>query len=166
MSSGMVSTSFNVQYPEHGRILIPGDPYGKRAPQIARRGKHAHLHPHPADKEYAALIMVELEAGRFGVTWRPIRDPRAALWVHIEARFQRPPSHFLADGESLSAAGREFIEPTKRPDADNISKIILDTFTHAGVWPDDAQVTRNVQEKVFADEAGVLVAWGVKAQAS
>jgi len=158
MTSMLSGTHLEVQYPAHGRVYIPGDPYGKRAPQIAKRGKHAHLHPHPKDKTYAELIVDVLT----GQSWEPIVEKRAPIWVRIVAGFVRPESHFLVDGVSLSAEGRSWIEPTKKPDTDNISKIILDTFTHNGVWPDDAQVTRNVQEKVWADAPGVLVEWGVR----
>ena len=141
-----------------GRIVIEGEPYGKRAPQLGRRGKHVQIHPHKADKAYAKEIVKALEAG----AWTAITDNRAPIWVEITARFQRGKSHFGVDGVTLNANGREWIEPTKKPDTDNISKIILDTFTHNGVWPDDSQVTRNVQEKVWGDHPAVLVEWGLR----
>lgn len=141
-----------------GIIIIDGDPYGKRAPQIARRGQHSHLHPHKLDKEYAKRIAIELAESKF----IPITDNRAPIWVEIAAYFSRPDTHLLSDGKSLSAEGKRWLEPTKKPDTDNISKIILDTFTHAGVWPDDSQVTMQNIEKAWSEEPCVIVKWGVR----
>lgn len=43
-----------------------------------------------------------------------------------------------------------------RPDTDNLQKMLKDCMTKVGFWHDDAQVVREVVEKVWANEPGGL----------
>jgi Holliday junction resolvase RusA-like endonuclease len=63
---------------------------------------------------------------------------------------ERPKSHFKTDGKSLKpiASKRYF---TKKPDADNLAKAVLDALTAMGVWKDDSQVVILDVTKAWAD---------------
>lgn len=41
-----------------------------------------------------------------------------------------------------------------KPDTDNLQKMLKDCMTRLGFWDDDAQVVREIIEKVWADEPG------------
>jgi Holliday junction resolvase RusA-like endonuclease len=82
--------------------------------------------------------------------WREAGEPRIPermpVAVRIYAVLDRPQTHYRANGE-LSAAGRRSIFPVKKPDADNLAKLLLDSLNGLG-WADDAQVvTLEVQRR-------------------
>lgn len=41
--------------------------------------------------------------------------------------------------------------PTVKPDLDKLERLILDAFTDAGVWVDDAQVVEQTKRKCYPD---------------
>ena len=46
---------------------------------------------------------------------------------------------------------------TNKPDTDNLVKLLKDCMTKVGFWKDDAQVTRDIIEKYWADIPGIYV---------
>jgi Holliday junction resolvase RusA-like endonuclease len=72
------------------------------------------------------------------------------LKVYLFFSFQRPKSHFKTDGKSLkpNSPKRYF---TKKPDADNLAKAVLDALTAMGVWKDDSQVVILDTTKAWCD---------------
>lgn len=141
-------------------VVIPGDPYGKGSPRAVRIGPGIRLHPPKADLDYAKRV----EAALSVATYDRITDPRAPIAISIVAYMARTRSHLLKGG-TLSSEGRKWLAPTKKPDVDNISKIVLDCFTRFGVWPDDAQVVEETLSKLWCDdftpEPQVRVSWTV-----
>lgn len=82
----------------------------------------------------------------------------APVALTITAVLCRPASHFLSS-EQLSAAGRRATHPTKRPDIDNVAKLVMDALnTYA--WHDDAQVCALFTQKEYGpcDELRIGVA--------
>ena len=48
--------------------------------------------------------------------------------------------------------------PTKKPDLDNISKVICDAISHqGGIWHDDSQITSEMLSKHYSDKPRVEV---------
>lgn len=145
-----------------GSICIKGSPYGKASPRVVMMGKNARAYPPKSDKDYSNKILVAIDEA-FLKSSKPVvvTDPRQPLCVHISARFKRPSSHYKKSGE-LSAEGLRWLQPTKKPDTDNISKIILDTMTKAKLWVDDSQITQEYITKDWCEddeEESVLVSW-------
>lgn len=46
---------------------------------------------------------------------------------------------------------------TNKPDTDNLVKLLKDCMTNVGFWKDDAQVTREIIEKFWADIPGIYI---------
>ena len=46
---------------------------------------------------------------------------------------------------------------TNKPDTDNLVKLLNDCMTKVGFWKDDAQVTRDIVEKFWADIPGIYI---------
>lgn len=71
------------------------------------------------------------------------------LRLSVVAIMPRPKSHYATTGE-LSSAGLASVAPTKRPDLDNVAKLVMDALNgHA--WRDDAQVCDLRTQKAWGD---------------
>jgi len=46
---------------------------------------------------------------------------------------------------------------TSKPDTDNLQKILKDCMTFCGFWEDDSQVVREIIEKRWAKEPGIVI---------
>lgn len=80
---------------------------------------------------------------------RPAEPFQDAVQVRLYFLFPRPRSHFKTDGKRLKDSAPE--RYTKKPDADNLAKAVLDAITQlGGFWKDDAQVTRLVVTKNYS----------------
>ena len=60
------------------------------------------------------------------------------LSVSLAFVMPRPMSHYGAKGLKASAPKRF----TKKPDADNLAKAVLDALTQLGMWKDDSQICK------------------------
>jgi Holliday junction resolvase RusA-like endonuclease len=120
-------------------IELAGEPRGKGRPRFARRTGHAYTPQTTASYEgalrhSAAIVM----AGQ------PPLD--GALSAQVIAYFSVPQS-WSAKKRAAALAGA--IRPTRRPDADNIAKM-LDGLNGI-VWSDDAQIVSALIEKHYSD---------------
>lgn len=78
---------------------------------------------------------------RYG-DYEPLDGPlTVAVWVGM----LRPKGHFRANGE-LSKAGLALPAPAKRPDIDNLVKLVTDALNGVA-WKDDAQIAVQYAEK-------------------
>jgi Holliday junction resolvase RusA-like endonuclease len=126
-------------------IELLGEPKGKGRPRFARRTGHAYTPQETASYEAclrheAALAM----AGR-----APLEGP---LLVQVAAHFEIPAS-WSAKKRAAALAGE--IRPTKRPDWENVAKM-LDALNEV-VWRDDAQVVSGLIEKHYSDRPRLRV---------
>ncbi len=79
---------------------------------------------------------------------------KGRIKVTIVAYFAVPKSTSKKDRENMLLGN---ISPTKKPDIDNIVKIVLDALNKY-VFEDDNQITKLDVEKVYAEEEKVYVA--------
>lgn len=135
------------------RFTIPGDPVAKgRARSVTRRGKGgasyiAHITPEKTE-QYEARVAVFAQQAMAG---RPVIEGPVAL--SVTALFPIPPS-WTRKRQAAARAGTE--RHTKRPDADNCAKAVLDGLNGV-VWKDDSQVVTLSIEKRYAEVPRVEV---------
>lgn len=114
------------------KFTVPGAPQGKARPRVVRP-KAGGVHTFTPDKTVAYEELVRLKCRE--VCEYPLSGP---LYAEIEAIYPIP--------KSTSKKARQLMEygqvrPTKKPDADNIAKIILDAINGIA-YEDDAQIVR------------------------
>ena len=120
-------------------FFIPGKPGSK---QSFRFSKSGHRYQPRSVVDYQSLVSLSArEAVPDGLPL-PLQGP---VGVRIVADF-------------LTKNKKEAGPRWKRPDVDNITKMIFDGITAAGIWSDDAQVVTLLIEKyiIFDGEQGVV----------
>jgi Holliday junction resolvase RusA-like endonuclease len=120
-------------------VELLGEPRGKGRPRFVRRTGHAYTPEKTAS--YEAMLRHEA-----AITMAGRRPLEGALRVLVVAYFGVPQS-WSAKKRAAALAG--VIRPTKRPDLDNVVKM-LDAFNGV-IWIDDAQVVAGVIEKHYSD---------------
>ena len=121
-------------------LRIDGQPRGKGRPRFNTKTGHAHTDKNTRTHE-ARVHDAWVNAGR------PRIDGPVQLLISVV--LERPMSHYRADG-SLSAAGQRSPWPTKRPDFDNIAKLVADALNRCA-YHDDASVVHHWSVKRWAN---------------
>jgi Holliday junction resolvase RusA-like endonuclease len=111
-------------------FTIPGAPVGKGRPRFARMGKFVKTYTDKDTLSYENLVKVAFRMIHCG---NPKEGP---LKISVWAYFPIPAS---ATKKFKLAASNEDLPVTKKPDGDNIIKIILDALNQIA-FKDDAQV--------------------------
>ena len=112
---------------------IPLEPMGKGRPRVSKG--RAYTPKRTSDWASAAITFIKSQAGRNGFE-DSIKGPAE---VNMTFLFRRPKS-------------RRSPEPTKKPDGDNVEKMVLDCMVKAGVIEDDSSVVKCSWQKVWAAE--------------
>lgn len=119
-------------------ITIPGTPVAKGRPKFATRGKFVTAYTPKATKD--AENVISMEAKKQGVT--AFSGP-VELWIDF----------YMPIPKSVSKRERERLNNgphIKRPDADNLAKLVLDALNGIA-WEDDNQVFKLSIEKLYSD---------------
>ena len=117
-------------------FTIPGDPMGKERPRVAK----GHAYTPTKTKAYEELV-----AWCFKQAKGRIKD--GPVFVAITAYYKIPQMATKADREAMESNTRL---PMRKPDADNIAKIILDALTGVA-YKDDSQVVGLVVLKRYGE---------------
>ena len=146
---------------------VLGDPQGKARPRFARRGKLVSTYTPQATQKYEELIRYSALVVRQknGIT-KPIS---ADISLGIRAYFKIPKTYSKKRKERC-LNGEE--RPSKKPDSDNIAKIVLDGLNpkmkvdhvqhkavcvHEGLYRDDKQVVSLKVDKYYSNEPRVEI---------
>lgn len=126
-----------------GRVVLLGTPKGKARPRFTKSG---HTYTPHTTAEYEKHIASEWK--HQNPNWAPIEGP---VRVAIAASFQIPKN-------TPKKRRQEIIGTpcTKKPDADNIAKAVLDGL-NGTAYTDDAHVTEVAIAKYWAEESKTLV---------
>jgi len=125
-------------------FTIPGPPQGKARPRVVRAKNGLSLTYTP-DKTvaYEELVRIRYKAAAQGFRF----PDEVQVGIQIVARYPVPKSK-SKKVKAAMLAGQ--LNPTKKPDCDNIVKIICDALNGIA-YKDDAQVTLVQIRKKYAD---------------
>ena len=129
------------------QFTVPGEPRGKGRPRLGRSG-HAYT-PHTT-AVYENLVKVCFKEEFPDQT--PL-DPAVGVQVNICAYFPIPKS---TSKKKRAEITQGFIKCLKKPDCDNIAKIICDALNGIA-YHDDSQIYYLTIEKHYNEIPGVLV---------
>lgn len=125
---------------------VPGKITGKGRPRVNTSTAIAYT---PAKtKEYEDLIKQY-----FIIKYRAIKPLEGRLSVTIKAYFAIPKNTGKLKTEEML---NNTISPVKKPDIDNIAKIVLDALNKLA-FKDDNQITKLNVEKMYSEEEKVLI---------
>lgn len=125
-------------------FTIRGEPRGKGRPRFTKTGR---VYTPTETAQYESLVGLSYRNSARGYKFTsPVR-------VTIKA-FQKPPKGKSKKVTEDMLNGR--ILPTKKPDVDNIAKIILDGLNKVA-WDDDTQVVEMMVTKRYSEEPLVAV---------
>lgn len=120
------------------KFIILGEPKGKGRPRFTRNG---HTYTPKDTANYETLVRLEYERQCEGMFEQGI-----PLELRIKAYFAMPKSVSKRKRSDMLAGE---LRPTKRPDMDNIVKIVADSLNGAA-YHDDAQIVSTTIEKWYA----------------
>lgn len=124
------------------RFMVPGEPTGKARPRVYRVNGQTRTTTPEKTLSYENLVK-----------WIVSESMQVEkLTGEIEANIKA----FYSIPKSMTKKNRQLIEegklhPTKKPDLDNVAKIILDALNGIA-YKDDSQVVRLHIEKEYADD--------------
>lgn len=125
-------------------FTVPGEPVAQGRPRFSTRGSFVKAYDPEKSKDYKAYVKLVSMAA---MNERSLKSFDGAIAVSIRAYVSVPKSKSKKFREN-ALKGLE--HPTKKPDCDNIAKILLDAMTGI-VYEDDKQIIKLVVEK-FYDE--------------
>lgn len=123
-------------------FTVLGEPRGKARPRFTRTGRP---YTDAKTREYERLVRAAFTASGGRMHTGPVI-------VSISAFHAVPQSWPKGKRER---ALRNDLLPVRKPDADNIAKIVLDALNGAA-WADDTQVVRLAVDKTFAEYGGMV----------
>ena len=121
-------------------FVVPGEPQGKGRPRFSSRVGRTFARTPEATVVYENLIRVEYERQCYGHRY----DDSDMLSLQVIAHYGIPSSASKRKKQDM-VTGK--IRPTKKPDADNVLKVVADSLNQIA-YRDDAQIV-NVQVAKF-----------------
>lgn len=125
---------------------IEGKPVGKGRPRFRRMGNFVQTYTPSNTAEYEKLVRLRFQNAGGQITDKPVRVAVVAFFAPPKSTKKRDRIEMLANR----------ILPEKKPDCDNIAKIILDALNKIA-YIDDSQVIELVVKKRYSAEAKVTV---------
>ena len=130
-------------------FTVPGSPQGKMRPRVVKRGNFVQTYTPDKTVNYENLVKLMYGQEAKGRVF----DREKSLRVLIVALYDIPQSTSKKRAE-LMRIGE--IRPTKKPDLDNVAKIICDALNGVA-YHDDAQVVDLKVVKYYSDTPCVTV---------
>lgn len=129
-------------------IIIPGEPVGKGRPRFVRIKGFVSTYTDKKTKDYETLVKVlyKKQYGNFSFGEKP-------LTVIIKCYFAIPKATNKTNRAKMIV---NEIKHTKRPDADNLAKSILDALNGLA-YDDDSQIVALNVEKGYSETPHTLV---------
>lgn len=135
--------------PRKVKFIILGEPNGKGRPKFDTRGPYVRAVTPKKTANYEALVKMEYQAQCDGYMF----DSRAALGMVVTAYKPIPKS--TSKKKRVLMLG-DIIRPTKKPDWDNVGKIVCDALNKIA-FCDDTQIVDGRVIKRYAEQPRVEV---------
>lgn len=124
------------------RFTVPGEPQGKARPRVVRNGAFTRTYTPEKTASYENLVKLEYQRQCPG---QYIGD--AAIYMRMVCYYGMARS----DSRKRRQAKLDgVIRPTKKPDCDNVGKVIADSLNGIA-YKDDAQIVSMLIEKYYAE---------------
>ena len=121
------------------KFSIPGQPFGKQRPKFSRTGVYVKTYTPDKTVSYENLVKLMYQQAAKGRMF----SEGAALDVRIIAYFEIPKSISKKKRKDML---EHRIRPTKKPDWDNIGKIVCDSLNKVAYRDDSAVVDAQVRK--------------------
>ena len=131
---------------DYVRFTIPGEPAGKGRPRFRKGG-----FPYTPDSTVQYENLVKTEYWTQCGTVKFPDDAMLDMWILAYYSIPRSKSNKQKD-----MMRRGEIRPTKKPDADNVIKIVADSLNHVA-YRDDTQIVDCQVHKFYSDNPRVEV---------
>lgn len=131
------------------RFTIPGQPFGKQRPRFSRAGQYVKIYTPDNTVTYENFVRVMYQQVANG---RMFADD-AMLDVRIIAYYNIPKS---VSKKKRKAMLEHRIRPAKKPDWDNIGKVICDSLNTVA-YHDDSSVVDAQVRKFYSENPRVEV---------
>lgn len=131
------------------KFTVPGEPAGKGRPRFSRQG--SYVRAYTPEKTIAYEDLVKLEYHRQCSAFR--FDDAQPLDMRIIAYYSVPKS---ASKKKRQAMLDHIIRPMKKPDNDNIVKIVQDALNSIS-YRDDVQIVDCQLRKFYSEAPRVVV---------
>jgi len=128
-------------------FVVEGNPFGKERPRATRGGV---IYTPSKTKNYEQCVM---DAYFVKYHNQIIFEEKQPLEVQIIAYYPIPKSCTKKDRYEME---NNLVVPMKKPDLDNVEKIIMDALNTVA-YHDDAQVAKITSEKYYSNEPRVEV---------
>ena len=116
-------------------FMVPGPPHGQERPRVVRRGGRSITYDPEKSREYKDRVKLFAGLAMKRLNWYMAAGP---VRLNILAFFPIPKS-LTKKQRTAILEGKN--KPTKKPDADNIAKAILDALSGLA-YKDDAQIVQ------------------------
>lgn len=125
-------------------LIVYGDPKAQGRPRAVSRGKFTSVYESKKDKKNKQTLAVIAQQKS------PTELLTCPLRVDIYFYFRRPKSHYGTGKNSKVLKNSAPTYYTKKPDRDNLDKMVLDALN--GVfWLDDRQVCQGWLQKKYSE---------------
>ena len=125
---------------------VPGEPRGKGRPRFTKDG---HTYTDSETRAYEKKIMAYYRQQMRNFRW----DDGAYVAVEVTAVYPIPKSTTKA---SLAAIQAGRILPKRKPDIDNVIKVVLDSLNGIA-YKDDSQVVMVSGKKIYGHEPKLII---------
>lgn len=133
-------------------FIVPGEPQGKQRPKFTTIGGFARAYTPKKTAEYEKKVkaLYNMTAKQSGSRKFEEDEP---VKIEITAYYKIPAS--VVKKDKLRMLAHKLL-PLKKPDIDNVVKIILDALNGVA-WADDKQVAVIIAQKEYAVNPGVYI---------
>ena len=132
------------------KFTIPGEPTGKARPKFSTFGGHVRAITPKKTVSYENFVKLAYSQAYPG---RVPFEKDVPLLVTIKAYYKMPASVSKKRREAML---EDKIRPTKKPDADNLAKAVLDALNGIAYY-DDSQIVTLTVDKLYSDAPRVEV---------